>query len=79
MDHISSPTGTRGQCSQERLPVWRLIMSDFIIIAVVAIVGFYLTAAFIVAKTGSTEGLADLGKAAAAILRVLFSKPGGDQ
>lgn len=44
----------------------------FTITAAVAIVGFYATAAFIVAKTGSTEGISDLGKSVARIIRALF-------
>lgn len=49
------------------------IWATIAIVGAVAIVGFYLTAVFIVAKTGSTAGIADLGRGAAEIVAALFS------
>ncbi|WGI36240.1 hypothetical protein QDT91_29900 (plasmid) [Mycolicibacterium aubagnense] len=43
-----------------------------VVAIVVAIVGFYLLAAFIVHTTGETTGIADIGRAAAAILAAVF-------
>lgn len=39
---------------------------------IVAIVGFYLLAAFIVHTTGKTAGIADIGRAAAAIIATIL-------
>lgn len=50
------------------------IVTAVVIVGLVVIVGFYLTAAFIVSRTGSTAGISDLGKGAARILRALFSR-----
>ncbi|GAB7065988.1 hypothetical protein JCM12141A_02770 [Mycolicibacterium hodleri] len=49
------------------------IWATIAIVGVVAIVGFYLTAVFIVARTGSTAGIGDLGRGAAEIVAALFS------
>lgn len=46
------------------------------IVGVVAIVGYYLTAAFIVARTGSSAGIGDLAQGAAQIITALFSGDG---
>ncbi|SHQ43018.1 Uncharacterised protein [Mycobacteroides abscessus subsp. abscessus] len=35
------------------------------------VVGFYLLVAYIVNQTGSTDGIADIGRAVAAIIRAL--------
>lgn len=64
------------------LPVWSAphvnLFTVLAIVGVVAVVGYYSTAAFIVAKTGSTAGIADLGKGAARILSVLLGR-GADE
>lgn len=39
---------------------------------IVAIIGFYLLAAFIVHTTGKTTGIADIGRAAAAIIAAVL-------
>lgn len=39
-----------------------------VVAIIVAIIGFYLLAAFIVRTTGETTGIADIGRAAAAII-----------
>ena len=49
------------------------IWATIAIVGVVAIVGYYLTAAFIVAKTGSTAGIGDLARGAVQIVTALFS------
>ncbi|WP_342314730.1 hypothetical protein LIX17_26165 (plasmid) [Mycobacterium avium subsp. hominissuis] len=53
------------------------IWTTIAIVGVVAIVGYYMTAAFIVARTGSTAGIGDLARGAAQIITALFSR-GGD-
>ncbi|BBN50938.1 hypothetical protein JPH1_54130 (plasmid) [Mycobacterium avium subsp. hominissuis] len=49
------------------------IYTALAIVGVVAVLGYYCTAAFIVAKTGSTAGITDLGKGAARILGALVN------
>ena len=39
---------------------------------VIAVSGFYLLVAYVVHKTGKTTGIADIGRAAAAILAALL-------
>lgn len=46
-------------------------------IPIVAITGFYLTAVYIVAKTGSAEGITHLGKAATQLLRTFLNRTSG--
>lgn len=43
-----------------------------VVVTIVAIVGFYLLAAFIVRTTGETTGIADIGRAAAAIIAAVL-------
>lgn len=71
--------GPRGQGSLRDCPAQLErptvnIVTAVMIVGLVSIVGFYLTAAFIVARTGSSTGISDLGQGAARILRVLFSR-----
>jgi len=47
-----------------------------VVIAVVAIIGYYLLAAFIVHKTGTTTGIADIGRAVADIIAATTRTPG---
>lgn len=42
-----------------------------VIIVCLTIVGFYLLVAYIVNQTGSTDGIADIGRAVAAIITAL--------
>lgn len=49
------------------------------IVGVVALVGYYSTAAFIVATTGSTAGIADLAKGAARILAALLGSSANEE
>ena len=44
------------------------------IVLLVAIIGFYLLAAYIVCKTGATSGIADIGRAAAAIIAAIIRR-----
>lgn len=55
------------------------IWTTIAIIGVVAIVGYYLTAAFIVARTGSSAGIGDLARGAAQIISALFSWDGDNE
>ncbi|GAT10420.1 hypothetical protein H7I77_05685 [Mycolicibacterium novocastrense] len=48
-------------------------MNDITIIVLVAIIAPCATVAFIVAQTGSTDGIAEILQALAEILRALFS------
>lgn len=42
-----------------------------VIVTAVTIIGFYLLAAYIVYKTGATTGIADIGRAVAAIIAAI--------
>ncbi|MBE5453003.1 hypothetical protein E3G45_004993 [Mycobacteroides abscessus] len=42
-----------------------------VIIVGLTVVGFYLLVAYIVNQTGSTDGIAEIGRAVAAIIRAL--------
>ena len=44
------------------------------IVIVVAIVGYYLLAGYIVHKTGSTTGIADIGRAVADIVAAIVRR-----
>ncbi|SIC06395.1 Uncharacterised protein [Mycobacteroides abscessus subsp. abscessus] len=44
-----------------------------VIIVGLTVVGFYLLVAYIVNQTGSTDGIAEIGRAVAAIIRALIS------
>lgn len=50
------------------------ITTASVIIAAVTILGFYLVAGYIVHKTGATTGIADIGRAVAAIISAITSK-----
>lgn len=52
------------------------IRTTIALVGAVALVGYYLTAAFIVARTGSTAGISDLARGAAQIITALLC--GGD-
>ena len=49
------------------------ITTAIVIIAAVTILGFYLVAGYIVHKTGATTGIADIGRAVAAIISAITS------
>lgn len=44
-------------------------------VTTVTIIGFYLLAAYIVYKTGATTGIADIGRAVAAIIAAITNSP----
>ena len=46
-----------------------------VIITAVTILGFYLLAGYIVHKTGGTAGIADIGRAVAAIVAAITHRP----
>lgn len=50
------------------------ITTAVMIVGIVAIVGFFLTAAYIVDRTGSTAGISDLARGTASILRALLRR-----
>jgi hypothetical protein len=52
------------------------IVTATMVLGIVAIVGYYLTAAFIVHQTGTTAGVLDLAHGAALILRALLGLEG---
>lgn len=46
-----------------------------VIITIVTITEFFLLAAYIVYKTGATTGIADIGRAVAAIIAAITNRP----
>lgn len=55
------------------------IYTAITIVGVVTITGYYTTAAYIVAKTGTTNGITQLANGAARILRALLGRTGDDE
>jgi hypothetical protein len=45
-----------------------------VLIVAVALVGFYLLVGYVVHKTGTTAGIAEIGRAAAAIISALAGR-----
>lgn len=54
------------------------IVTAVTIVVIVAVVGFFLTSAYIVRRTGSTAGISDLARGTADILRAGFNGGGLD-
>ncbi|WP_210687515.1 hypothetical protein [Mycolicibacterium sp. GESEQ-9] len=50
------------------------VITAFVLIAVPTVIGFYLLAGYIVHKTGATTGIADIGRAVAAILSAIYPR-----
>lgn len=50
------------------------VITAVVLIAVPTVIGFYLLAGYIVHKTGATTGIADIGRAVAAILSAIYPR-----
>lgn len=66
------------ECDPHRKPkmsVTTIVITIIVTVTIVTITEFFLLAAYIVYKTGATTGIADIGRAVAAIIAAITNAP----
>lgn len=72
---MSEMTQERDPHRKPKMSATTIVITIIMTITIVTITEFFLLAAYIVYKTGATTGIADIGRAVAAIIAAITNNP----
>lgn len=73
--HVRDTPRDRRPHGKPKMSTTTIVITIIMTIIIVTITEFFLLAAYIVYKTGATTGIADIGRAVAAIIAAITNNP----